>query len=122
MALPWRLAIFGAQVEKGWPHTHGTVVCLPMTFTDRSRSALVELLIHERIHILQRLHPQATREFIRVRYGPNVAPIIAREIMGPSERNRIYANPDVDSYEYNGDLDRHPYEMMAYDLAAYGRM
>lgn len=118
--LPWRVAFFRRGVEKGWPHTHGTVICFPEpaggSFGEARR--LVELLVHERLHILQRLHPRAAREFIKERYGSSVVPRIARVAMPRPERERIYANPDVDEYEYDYSGDRHPYESMAYDVAS----
>lgn len=123
--LPWRFAFFHPLVEKGWPHTHGTVICLPLSrqvvVPSVDRAKLVELLVHERVHVLQRVHPAATREAIRQRYGPGVVPLVPRAaIPSPAERQRIYANPDVDEYEYANPagLKRHPYEQMAYDIAA----
>ena len=126
--LPWRIALFTPEVERGWPHTHGEVLCFPMVpalFADPWR--LAELLVHERIHVLQRMRPQETRDFIRMRYG--LAPFTPRALLPPSRRAALYANPDVDQYVYEhvyehvygGDYtsaQQHPYETMAYEMAA----
>lgn len=127
--LPWRIAFFHPSVERGWPHTHGTTLCFPLAASlvaDCEDSEqlrvrrILELLVHERIHVLQRVHPQATRALLKKLYGPHVVPRIARAMMPSSERSEIYANPDVDEYEYYKirGSQRHPYEAMAYRLAA----
>ena len=36
---PWRIAVLKSDVEDGWPHTHGGVICLPESFVRASARA-----------------------------------------------------------------------------------
>jgi hypothetical protein len=106
--MPWRIALIDDAAENGWPHTHGTVICMPVGMTrgllaDPSKNKrLVELLVHERIHVLQRLDPALTRHVITEWYGSDVRPFGARRDLGETTQHRLRSNPDIDGYVYGG--------------------
>jgi hypothetical protein len=66
----WRFAKFSNSIENAYPHTHGDVVFLSQKLVDNLTeeynnplditriSGLVDTLIHENIHILQRQYPK----------------------------------------------------------------
>lgn len=127
-AIPWKIMFFGSG-EFPFPHTHGDTICLPYNFlsTDSRTNKIVETLIHEKIHIFQRLYPLQTHILLL-----NVWNYQIRSRRALKKRN----NPDTNDYAYadeNGkdivseyaDLsmrsskiigDDHPYEIMAYKL------
>ena len=95
---PWNVAIFrGRGAENGFPHTHGALILIPDTLL--SRPELAETLLHEKVHIFQRLFPRETQALFarylslkrvrtRVDPAPDPAPDLAR------------ANPDLDGHLY----------------------
>jgi len=104
--LPWRVAFLTDAAEGGWPHTHGTVICLPISvlngLSKRTHHTLVELLVHERTHVLQRLDPEAARRTIRAWYGDSVHPVARRGAVESRLAERLRSNPDIDAYVYGG--------------------
>ena len=69
--IPWRVAVLaegGGSVpepENGLPHTHADVICLSMTWIlGTPPSTRVCTFLHERVHVLQKLFPGATRMHI----------------------------------------------------------
>ena len=66
----WRFAKFSNSIENGYPHTHGDVIFLSQKLVDnlteeyntpldiRNISNLVDTLIHENVHVLQRKYPK----------------------------------------------------------------
>jgi hypothetical protein len=57
---PWRVCVLDADrtIEDNFPHTHADAVCLPSSFFG-AREGRTEVLIHERVHVHQRLFPPA---------------------------------------------------------------
>jgi hypothetical protein len=115
--LPWRVARLDDAAEHGWPHTHGTVICLPSSMLNAlnkrvpggegqvhttQHRRLVELLVHERIHVLQRMDPEAARQTIRAWYGDRVRPVARRDAVAAQLAERLRSNPDIDAYVYHG--------------------
>lgn len=111
---PWRIALLADGAEGGWPHTHGGVVCLPLSMleaarrarspaTDAARDALVRTLVHERVHVLQRLRPA---EALRAVTGGGMTPhgdtrtVLGRLPGGPGLVARLRSNPDLDGRLY----------------------
>ena len=66
----WRFAKFSNTIENGYPHTHGDTIFLSQRLVDnlteeyntpldiRKISNLVDTLIHENVHVLQRKFPK----------------------------------------------------------------
>jgi hypothetical protein len=112
-SLPWRVARLDDAAENGWPHTHGDVIILPSSMLDalKKRSPggdharhrrLVELLVHERVHVMQRMDPEAARQTIRAWYGDSVRPVAHRRDAVAQFAERLRSNPDIDAYVYHG--------------------
>lgn len=53
--ISWKFCIFGKENENGFPHTHMDYIFLPENFSEMT--TLLKTLIHEKIHIYQRLCP-----------------------------------------------------------------
>jgi hypothetical protein len=98
---PWRIAVLLDRAEGGWPHTHGGVVCLPRSLAAGPRSeARVRTLVHERVHVFQRRHPELARRLYSERWGMRRIPRDA--VLGDSSagRERRRSNPDLDRFLY----------------------
>lgn len=135
-SIPWKLALVDEAYEGGFPHTRGNVIFLcPRTVESAD---ILRTLIHEKVHVWQRLYPRAMEKWM-------VDAGYARVALRKDERKRgLRANPDVDDWIYQdpqsgqhmaayyaktrpcsiGDVAlshasfEHPYEFMAYDIAA----
>jgi hypothetical protein len=105
-SIPWKLAILEDYVENGYPHTMGTVVCLPRKFLrslESIRSPMlgkhtVTVLIHEKIHVFQKTYAATlTPEIIAAMGYVKRLPMasLPRQI-----RDRLRSNPDLDGYMY----------------------
>ena len=92
--IDWNIGcIEGSDYEMGLPHTVDHIIILPIeivrTFSDEK---LTRTLIHEKVHIYQKIYPQDvdkyidSKSFIKVRKR--------------SEGDRIRANPDIDDWIY----------------------
>lgn len=94
LALPWKFAKLDDAFEHGYPHTLHDVIFLPSSFLDDdSHDKLCETLLHEKIHVFQRTHPDITarildHEYMRLDSDATRLP--------PLRRN----NPDLDRQIY----------------------
>lgn len=93
--VPWKIAVlypggFGAQ----FPHTLGDVVCMPLdSFADADR--VVRTLVHERVHVFQRMFPEATERLLVEHWG------LRRAYMHHSVATEgvfLRSNPDLDGW------------------------
>lgn len=57
IGLPWNLCKVDVDVEQGMPHTHGKNIYYSDLLFQSSIEEIAEILIHERIHVLQRILP-----------------------------------------------------------------
>jgi hypothetical protein len=133
--IPWVLALTeGEKYEDGLPHTRANIIFLS-SFMNEQAQELVRTMIHEKIHLYQRLYPEEMMQILEKR-GFNRW----KQRMGIP---RIRANPDVDPWVYMN-LDQsepmmalytsdqpasisdvflqdaafeHPYEFIAYEIA-----
>lgn len=146
--IPWRFAILQDNVEGGMPHTHSDVVCLPLSFLNHSSmSHSLRTLIHEKIHVLQRLRKDLTDAYVA---KAGYKRVIRRGNIQSGILSKVRSNPDVDGYVYSRegncatvfklsgksladviavcaetenpetdspDIYEHPFEMMAYSLS-----
>ena len=95
--VPWKIAILDERAENGWPHTHGDVICIPRTF--RSLKNLVQTLVHERVHLIQRKRPDLFRDLIAIKaWGMMAIPVAALEPADALPFRR--SNPDLDGNLY----------------------
>lgn len=55
--LPWNLCKVGTDIEGGMPHTHEATIYYSDDLFQQSEEDMAETLIHERVHVLQRILP-----------------------------------------------------------------
>lgn len=125
--VPW---IFGFsdsdKYEFGLPHTQGNVIILNRNNIYLSK--LVTLLIHERIHIYQKLYPADIEEFVRYYNFQKISKKTNVDRVNPDTDNFIYkrfneiyeckilpSNQTI--YTKNNSMYEHPYEYMAYMIS-----
>jgi len=111
----WNFAKFKNFVENGYPHTHRRVIFLSQDYIDKickyiSRGKIEHgigrILVHEKIHILQRLYPEIFDELYRKYWNfERVDKIQNLELLEPIIRN----NPDVDNNSYLFKLSKEEY-------------
>ena len=96
--VPWRLALLDERAESGFPHTHGDVVCMPVSSAAWEDHTLIRTLAHERVHVLQREHPEMFFDAIAASSSGRVA----ISSLSPSSDVvlRRRSNPDLDEYMY----------------------
>lgn len=132
--IPWRFKIFPKELEFGYPHTHGDTIFLPEGFIERmikDAYSFRKTLIHEKVHVFQRMRPFETNKLILDGWGFRVAGFKEKVWEGTA----IRSNPDLNglvyideqggvissAYASNGheivDSRDHPFEMMAYLIA-----
>lgn len=94
----WKFAKLSSTIENGWPHTLGDVIILSSDFFNSSNQKIT--LLHEKIHIYQRIYPIETNKlFIEW----NFKPAIKLESIQLSRNN-----PDINDFVYKksvGDTD-----------------
>ena len=137
LKIPWIFASTqGTTYEDGLPHTRLNVIFLSSTSIARlfaDENELVRILIHEKIHIQQRLHPMETlallkeRGYIqwkerlgvpRIRANPDLDPWI---YIDPSTKQQMAAYYTSDTPTSISDITlssvnyEHPYELIAYE-------
>ena len=98
--IKWKFA--KTDIESGYPHTLGDVIILP-----NLDNISIETLIHEKIHIYQRLYPTETSKLIYDIWGFYPKKRIEDELLA---RN----NPDVDSFLYTIDIIKDKYISQIY--------
>lgn len=93
--IKWKFAYMkDHKVENGFPHTLGDIIILPASFFKNNEDKQLETIIHEKIHIYQRMYPLETNEYII-----NVLHFEIKNI--PSEvRDKIRSNPDLNNVVY----------------------
>lgn len=133
--IPWVIGLTsGATYEDGLPHTRANIIFMS-TDVDETPESLVQTLVHEKLHLYQRLHPDIMMACLERRGFKRW-----KQRMGEP---RVRANPDVDPWIYIDPVTRepmvayyatdkpvnitdvvlddpsfeHPYEKIAYDVA-----
>jgi len=133
--LQWIIGVFkGKDYEYGLPHTRNLVILLPESILNNN-SSLLRILIHEKIHIYQKMFPNDINIWLKDNGFTKY------RLINKNDNNR--ANPDIDNYLYknsNGQVlmsvynelpftindvkyhpkdnlyYEHPFEYMAYSL------
>lgn len=143
-AIPWVFAkTSGRAYEGGLPHTRANVVFINETqLGSQSKEDTIETLMHEKVHLYQKLYPDGTAAYINskgfmqwkqrdgeplIRSNPDVDPFIyidpvTKGPMGayynsdkPSSINDVVYTP-IDDHVFE-----HPFEMMAYEIVKLNR-
>jgi hypothetical protein len=106
-AMPWKICFIHDDAEGGFPHTHGSIIVLPTSFAafaeedDDVKKKKVTTLLHEKIHVFQRLHPAACHQLYRRFWA--LEDRVRIDTLPQAVRRRMRSNPDLDGYLY---LDR----------------
>lgn len=130
LQIPWKIGcVRNTKYENGLPHTRGQVIILPLTVDERSMTSLCRLLMHEKVHVYQKLYPERVQKYFETK---GIRPIKKTNFQNVA----IPANPDIDDslfknygawYEstpihfedvqYTGGSHKreHPLEEMAYE-------
>lgn len=119
-SLPWNIAHVKPTYEMDSPHTRADIIFLSKSEIQRRK--LVGTLIHEKVHVYQRMYPSQTRQFLK---SAGYARWARR---GAGDK----ANPDVDEWVYVHPKTKlpmralhtkvsyrkkeHPYEEIAYAI------
>jgi len=130
----WKFALIGNVYEEGYPHTREDIIFLSPKIINYSDDALIEILIHESIHIYQRYNKEEINDYL-ISNGYSISRKRETEPL-------IRANPDLDEYIYKDKNDiemiykyscknpismndlikssnnnEHPFEVMAYEIS-----
>lgn len=135
-AIPWIFALTDDSVyEDGMPHTRANTIFLS-TIVDETPRHLFKILVHEKVHLYQRLYPKqcvaylASHGFIqwkmrqgvpRIRSNPDVDPWIYIELQSSKPLMALYVSDRPknisDTVTAFDDISyEHPYELMAYTI------
>jgi hypothetical protein len=105
---PWRVVVLRDEAEGGMPHTHGAVVCMPLSSLEAPAAAaagrdafasLVTTLVHERVHVFQRAEPDAVAAVVRRQWGMTAHPR-AQVCAAHGVADLARSNPDLDGLLY----------------------
>lgn len=89
--IPWILVKF-KDIEENYPHTLGDIIFLPERFFSYEFERQMESILHEKIHVYQRMYPIETSKLIKS---------LGFEVFN-SQANipLIRSNPDTDAFVY----------------------
>ena len=97
--IEWKIGcIIGKDYEGGLPHTRGEVILFPRYKLTELEKTFTTTLIHERIHIYQKVYPEDTQIYLKY-YG--------YKRYKPVHKSKTRANPDIDNWTYtdkNGEI------------------
>lgn len=106
-SIPWKIVFFndvvmgenGGPIEGGMCHTMGQFIMFPIEYFTYSRKRKISLLIHEKVHVLQRLRPKWAMDLTK-KIGFS---IVGKMGDGGWIEDIRRHNPDLDSYDYGLD-------------------
>lgn len=87
----WKFSKMHIIIENGFPHTHDDTIFLTDSFFNKDRDNMKETLLHEKIHVYQRLYKNKTQNFYK---SLGFIPLLKKE------NNCQRSNPDIDEYDY----------------------
>lgn len=132
--MEWNIGVFkGTAYEYGWPHTVGNVILMPLQLIERGDTSDIETLIHEKVHVYQRLYPSDLDTYLTANHFKKWK---RRSDYDPDRR----PNPDTDDWVYthngqvmtedmilhlqspdpNSQYYEHPFERMAIEIGRIG--
>lgn len=133
--IPWVFALTkGQEYEDGLPHTRANIIFVSSDIEEHL-DALTRTLIHEKMHIYQRMYPERMTQWLekhgygrwkqrlgepRIRANPDLDPWIYIDPTSRQPMAAFYVSDKPESIRdvYLSDLGfEHPYERMAYLVA-----
>lgn len=97
--IEWKIGcIIGKDYEAGLPHTRGELILFPRYKLMEPTKIFTRTLIHERIHIYQKVYPDDMKIYLK-QYG--------YKRYKPVHKSKTRANPDIDNWTYtdkNGEI------------------
>jgi len=134
----WKIGLIkGKLYEGGLPHTRNDIIILPIEYlVSIDEKTFINLLIHEKIHVYQKLYPDDMDKYLIKNNFTVVNNMITNMRANPDMNNKIYKDKDNNMYysQYhdkpknimdvtfhpiNNSLYEHPFEKMAYELSNY---
>lgn len=124
--IPWKIGFsYLYDYEFGLPHTHNDIIILNKD--NIYDNDLVTILIHERIHVYQRLFPYDIEEYLLYNNFEKIAKKTDKDRVNPDTDEYIYAKDGIifeckiDNNKVkctrNNSKYEHPFEYMAYTLS-----
>jgi hypothetical protein len=131
-SIPWKFSKVKTDIEQGWPHTLADVIILNSHVFEQPSIDLFKTLVHEKIHVYQRLFPLETHVLItdywkfnvldtlsnipRIRNNPDINNFVYGTKKKPFYRAYNTENPSSlqDTHLVNFTITEHPYELMAH--------
>jgi len=92
--IKWRIAKSSKGLENDLPHTHANLIFLPYNFVTLSFESIARMMLHEKIHIYQRLYPIPTVILFKTHW--NIVMKRKRTSTAPTART----NPDTNDILY----------------------
>lgn len=96
--LPWKICFLGDQIENNLPHTHHDTIFLPRQFHKRSPEYRQITILHEQIHVFQRLHPVPTHNLFLNHWALSIVGIRTHE---EPHDSTLRSNPDLNRLIYS---------------------
>lgn len=92
--LKWKIGfVCDKNYEYGFPHTRNDIIILNKNFCESNHELkLMKTLVHEQIHIYQKLYPEEVKKYITIHQFKKIKKI--------DENDNIRANPDLDGFIY----------------------
>ena len=130
--IKWKIGLINDSIyENGLPHTRNDVIIITKQVLNSYR--LETTLIHEKIHVYQKLYPDDIKEYLNtnnfkisrpktnnVRANPDIDEFIYKDSNGNEMYCEYNENPksifDVIYYPNNSVSNEHPLEYMAYNI------
>jgi len=101
--IPWKIGLFNKLYECGLPHTRKEYIFLPKDrSSNKSELELLGTLVHEKIHVYQKLYPNDIELFLKENNFKIYKPYLEYK---RNENTRVNANPDIDKWTYYKDND-----------------
>lgn len=69
LILPWKMIKMSNTYDFGFPNTINDCILLSENVIKLDKKKLVELLVHEKIHVYQRLYPEIFNDLYQKKYG-----------------------------------------------------
>lgn len=124
--IPWKIGFsYLYDYEFGLPHTHNDIIILNKD--NIYDNDLVTILMHERIHVYQRLFPYDIEEYLLYNNFEKIAKKTDKDRVNPDTDEYIYAKDGlifeckIDGNKIkctrNNSKFEHPFEYMAYTLS-----